>query len=134
MGGITTMSQADGHDGLSRNGGARVSSNGRDLVARVRRVHPGRRAIAPAGAGVARVRRVVSRLKKGGGRRSSGGDSLRPRRPLRSGGLEPTCIECRRRSRWAGALWCEPCYVGLRIMDGTAGFSDTMARLGESAS
>ena len=24
------MSQADGHDGLSRNGGARVSSNGRD--------------------------------------------------------------------------------------------------------
>ena len=30
QGGITTMSQADGLDGLSRNGGARVSSNGRD--------------------------------------------------------------------------------------------------------
>ena len=51
------MSQADGHDGLSRNGGARVSSNGRDWWSRVRRVHPGRLAaarIAPSRAGVAR--------------------------------------------------------------------------------
>ena len=32
------------------------------------------------------------------------------------------------------SLWCEPCYVRLGIMDGTAAFSDAMARLGESAS
>ena len=46
----------------------------------------------------------------------------------------PTCTECRRRPPWAGSLWCEPCYVRLGIMDGTAAFSDAMARLGESAS
>ena len=32
------------------------------------------------------------------------------------------------------SLWCEPCYVRLGIMDGTAAFSDAMARLGKSAS
>ena len=32
------------------------------------------------------------------------------------------------------ALWCEPCHVRLGIMDGTAAFSDAMARRGESAS
>ena len=56
-GGITTMSQADGHDGLSRNGGAPGVEQRPRLVARVRRVHPGRLAaarIAPARAGVAR--------------------------------------------------------------------------------
>ena len=29
---------------------------------------------------------------------------------------------------------CEPCYIRLGIMDGTAAFSDAMARLWESAS
>ena len=33
-----------------------------------------------------------------------------------------------------GSLWYEPCYVRLGIVDGTAAFSDAMARLGESAS
>ena len=48
------------------------------------------------------------------------------------GGVTPeaTCTECRPRPRWAGSLWCEPCYVRLGIMDGTA----ALARLGESAS
>ena len=54
--------------------------------------------------------------------------------PVGSVTPEPTCTECRRRPRWAGSLWCEPCYVRLGIMDGTAAFSDAMARLGESAS
>ena len=51
------MSQADGHDGLSRNGGARVSSNGRDWWPVCAGCIPGRLAaarIAPARAGVAR--------------------------------------------------------------------------------
>ena len=43
---------------------------------------------------------------------------------------EPTGTECRPRPRGAGSLWCEPCYVRLGIMDGTA----ALARLGESAS
>ena len=50
--------------------------------------------------------------------------------PIGSVTPEPTCTECRRRPRWAGSLWCEPCYVRLGIMDGTAAFSDVMARLG----
>ena len=44
--------------------------------------------------------------------------------------LERTCAECRPRPRRAGSLCCEPCYVRLGIMDGTA----ALARLGESAS
>ena len=54
--------------------------------------------------------------------------------PIGSVTPEPTCTECRRRARWAGSRWCEPCHVRLGIMDGTAAFSDAMARLGESAS
>ena len=46
--------------------------------------------------------------------------------PIGSVTPEPTCTECRRRPRWA--------YVRLGIMDGTAAFSDAMARLGESVS
>ena len=61
------------------------------LVAGVRRVHPGRLAggeDCTGPRGCRKVRRVVSRLKRGG-RRGSGGDSPRPRRPLRSGGPVP---------------------------------------------
>ena len=54
--------------------------------------------------------------------------------PIGSVTPEPTCTECRRRPRWAGSLWLEPCYFRLGCMDGTAAFSDAMARLGESAS
>ena len=54
--------------------------------------------------------------------------------PIGSVTPEPTGTECRRRPRCAGALWCEPWYVQLGMMDGTAAFSDAMARLGESAS
>ena len=42
--------------------------------------------------------------------------------PIGSVTPEPTCTECRRRPRWAGSLWCEPCHVRLGIMDGTAAF------------
>ena len=35
--------------------------------------------------------------------------------PIGSVTPEPTCTECRRRPRWAGALWCEPCHVRLGI-------------------
>ena len=80
-GGITTMSQADGLDGLSRNGGARVSSNGRDwwpvCAGCIPDGWPRRGLHRPArvsqGAAVSRLKRgVVSRLKRGG-RRGSGG-------------------------------------------------------------
>ena len=50
--------------------------------------------------------------------------------PIGSVTPEPTCTEYRRRPRWAESLWCEPCYVRLGIVDGTAAFSDAMARLG----
>ena len=78
------MSQADGHDGLSRNGGARVSSKRPRLVVPCA---PGASRTAGRGEdctvprGCRKVRRVVSRLKWGG-HRGSGGDSPRPRRPL----------------------------------------------------
>ena len=36
--------------------------------------------------------------------------------PIGSVTPEPTCTEWRRRPRWAGSLWGEPCYVRLGIM------------------
>ena len=92
--------------------------------------------------GCRKVRRVVSRERAGnprGWRNPAGKGNMTDERidPIGSVTPEPTCTECRRRPRWAGSLWClwcEPCYVRLGIMDGTAAFSDAMARLGESAS
>ena len=114
------MSQADGHDGLSRNGGARVSSNGRDWW-------PVCAGCIPDGWPRRGLHRPA-RVSQGAAR---GVEVKKGRAPVTP---EPTCTECRRRPRWAGSLWCEPCYVRLGIMDGTAAFSDAMARLGESAS
>ena len=96
-------------------------------MAGVRRVHPGRLAAA---------RIAPARADPRGWRNPAGKGNMTDERldPIGSVTPEPTCTECRRRPRWAGSLWCEPCYVRLGIMDGTAAFSDAMARLGESAS
>ena len=167
------MSQADGHDGLSRNGGARVSSNGRDWwpvcagcipdgwprrgLHRPARVSqgaargvevekgraPGFRGRFPPGPGApcdpgGRFPGSRGREREtpaGGGIPREKGNMTDERiDPIGSVTPGPTCTECRRRPRWAGSLWCEPCYVRLGIMDGTAAFSDAMARLRESAS
>ena len=171
-GGITTMSQADGLDGLSRNGGARVSSNGRDWwpvcagcipdgwprrgLHRPARVSqgaargvevekgraPGFRGEIPGpGAPCDPGGRFPGSLGReretpaGGGIPQEKGNMTDERiDPIGSVTPGPTCTECRRRPPWAGSLWCEPCYVRFGIMDGTAAFSDAMARLGESAS
>ena len=92
-----------------------VESSGANAAAAVVAAGRGRERETPAGGGIPREKGNMTdeRIDPIG--------SVRP---------EPTCTECRCRPRWAGSLWCEPCYVRLWIMDGTA----AMARLGESAS
>ena len=83
----------------------------------------------------------VSRASPDPGRRPSTRRTVRPRRGPGAGGTRRQPSPARPavagygispRSRCGlpeprGSLWCEPCYVRLGIMDGTAAFSDAMA-------